>query len=125
MKNYNLFYATLRGVSDQASKFARYNFGDNWSCVARSNGISFCFSPESLQHDLVFFVRLNQDRVPILEFPRVDINFAAPGLDDNYHFMLVAFDLVSDLKYRRALIEILGDLCDLADDCGTSSLLRP
>lgn len=115
------FFIALSNLSDKANKFGRYWFGDSWTVTAISTaistGFSFAYKPESEPLDLVFFIRLDDNRVPILELPAVSINVPAGGMKDPYHFVSAAFCLVQDADCRRGILSLFGELCDLIDDC--------
>lgn len=115
MKSTN-FYSELSALSVEATRFAHYWLTDELSVTARSNGFEFIFKSPNEPRDLSFFIRLNSDRVPILELPAVSINVPAGGMNAPYHFVSAAFCLVQDADCRRGILSLFGKLCDLIDD---------
>lgn len=111
----NAFYLGLSALSDEATKFAQYNFGDNWFVTVTANKVHFKMTLSGYAGINSFNLVLNSDRVPMLEFPRVAINFPAAGNDQNFHLIKVAFELMNDTQYRGFIIRLFGKITDLLD----------
>ena len=111
----NAFYLGLSALSNEATKFAQDAFGDNWFVTVMADKVQFKMSQSGYGNIYLFHIALNSDRVPMLEFPRVAINFPAAGNDQNFHLMKVAFELMNDTQYRGFIIRLFGKITDLLD----------
>jgi hypothetical protein len=86
----NAYYLALSALSNESTKFAQDNFGDNWFVTVTDDRVQFKMTRSGYGNIQSFHIALNSDRVPMLEFPRMTINFPAAGNDSNFWLMRYA-----------------------------------